>query len=115
MLIDILKSKIHKAIVTDKNLNYEGSITIDKFLLEKAGIYEGEKVYVYNVNNGIRFETYVISGKKNSGQVCINGAAARLAEIGDIIIIVAYCLIEDKDVKKHNPKIVKIKGKNKIE
>ncbi len=114
MLIEILKSKIHRAVVTDKNINYEGSITIDSILLEKAGIYEGEKVHIYNVNNGLRFETYVIKGKKNSGEVCVNGAAARLAEKGDIIIIASYGFIDEKDVKKHKPKIIKIKNNNKI-
>jgi len=114
MLIEILKSKIHRAVVTDKNINYEGSITVDGILLEKAGIYEGEKVHVYNVNNGVRFETYVIKGKKNSGEICINGAAARLAEKNDIIIIASYGFIDEKDINKHKPKIVKIKDKNKI-
>jgi aspartate 1-decarboxylase len=114
MLIEVLKSKIHRATVTDKNINYEGSITVDEILLQKAGIYEGEKVHIYNINNGIRFETYVIKGKKNSGEICINGAAARLAEIGDIIIIASYGLIDEKDIKKFKPKIVKIKNlKNK--
>jgi len=112
MFIEILKSKIHRAVVTDKNINYDGSITIDEFLLEKAGIYEGEKVHIYNINNGLRFETYVIKGKKNSGEICINGAAARLAEKGDIIIIAAYGFVDYKDVKKHKPQIVKIKNKN---
>lgn len=114
MLIEVLKSKIHRAVVTEKNINYEGSITIDGLLLEKAGIYEGEKVHVYNINNGVRFETYVIKGKKYSGEVCLNGAAARLAEKGDIIIIAAYGLIDEENIKKHRPKIVKIRGKNKI-
>ncbi|MCX7698401.1 MAG: aspartate 1-decarboxylase [Candidatus Goldbacteria bacterium] len=114
MLIEILKSKIHRAVITDKNINYEGSITIDSALLEKAGIYEGEKAYIYNINNGARFETYVIKGKKNSGVICLNGAAARLAEIGDIIIIVTYGLIDEKEVKNYKPRIVQIIGKNKI-
>jgi aspartate 1-decarboxylase len=112
VLIEILKSKIHRAVVTNKNINYDGSITIDGILLEKAGIYEGEKVHVYNINNGSRFETYVIKGKKNSGEICINGAAARLAEKGDIIIIAAYGFIDEKDIKKYKPKIIKIKNKN---
>jgi aspartate 1-decarboxylase len=114
MLIEILKSKIHKAVITDKNIKYEGSITIDSVLLEKAGIYEWEKVQIYNINNGARFETYVIKGKKNSGEVCLNGAAARLGEKDDRIIIATYALIDEKEIKKYKPKIIKIKGKNKI-
>lgn len=114
MLIEILKSKIHNAVITNKNINYEGSITIDSTLLEKAGIYEGEKVQIYNINNGKRFETYVIKGKKKSGEICLNGAAARLGEKDDRIIIAAYAFIDEKEIKNHKPKIIKIKGKNKI-
>lgn len=114
MLIEVLKSKIHRAVITDKNINYDGSITIDAALLEKSGINEGEKVYIYNINNGVRFETYVIKGKKNSGEICLNGAAARLAEKGDIIIIAAFGIIDEKEINKHKPKIIRIKGENKI-
>jgi aspartate 1-decarboxylase len=114
MLVEILKSKIHRATVTDKNLEYEGSITIDEALMNAAGICENEKVHVLNINNGSRFETYVICGKKGSGAVCINGAAARLAERGDKVIIVSYGFVDSKETAKVKPKVVKVNEKNKI-
>jgi len=95
--ITVLKSKIHKATVTDANLNYEGSITIDRDLIEAAQLRVGEKVQIVNNNNGERFETYVIEGKRGSGTICLNGAAARKVQIGDIIIIIAYTMIEVED------------------
>jgi aspartate 1-decarboxylase len=113
MLVEVLKSKIHRATVTDKNLEYEGSITIDEGLMNAAGICENEKVHVLNLNNGSRFETYVIKGKKGSGAVCINGAAARLAEKGDRVIIVSYGFVDSSETSKMKPKIVKVDANNK--
>jgi aspartate 1-decarboxylase len=114
MLVELLKSKIHRATVTDKNLEYEGSITVDAGLMAAAGISEYEKVHVLNLNNGSRFETYVIRGKKGSGDICVNGAAARLAEKGDKVIIVSYGFIDSSETAKIKPRIVKVDGKNEI-
>ena len=108
----MLKSKIHRASVTDANLNYVGSITIDEELMKASGIYENERVEVLNVNNGERFATYAIKGSK--GQICLNGAAARKAQIGDIIIIVAYGIIDEKSASDFKPKIVQVNTKNEI-
>jgi aspartate 1-decarboxylase len=113
MLVEMMKSKIHRARVTDKHLEYEGSITIDETLMEKADISENEKVHVLNLNNGERFETYVIKGKKNSGSICINGAAARLAEKNDIVIIVSYGQIDSKERGEFKPRIVKVNANNR--
>src|SRR3954465_11906032 len=112
MLRDVLKSKIHRATVTDANLNYNGSITIDPILLKLADIQEYEKVYVVNLNNGERFETYAIVGIPESGQICMNGAAARLVQIGDMVIIMTFAMMEAKELANHIPKIVKVDGKN---
>ena len=110
-----LKSKIHNCIVTDKKLNYEGSLTIDERLLEAADICEFEKVEVYNVSNGYRFSTYIIKGEKNSGIICVNGAACRLCEIGDKLIVVSYTILDENEIKYFKPKIVCIKSEdNKI-
>ena len=112
MLREILKSKIHRATITDANLNYNGSITIDPVLLKLADIHEFEKVHIVNVNNGQRFETYAIAGKPESGEICVNGAAARLVHVGDVIIIMTFAHMDAKEVEVHNPKIVKVDGKN---
>ncbi len=114
MQIEILKSKIHRATVTDADLNYVGSITIDEELMQKAGLVEFEKVDVLNNNNGERLTTYVIKGKANSGIICLNGAAARKCQKGDIVIIVSYARIDIKDAKNHKPQIVLVDEKNKI-
>ena len=114
MLVEMLKSKIHRARVTEKRLDYEGSITIDSILMEGADIAENEKVHVLNLNNGARFETYVIIGRKNSGQICLNGAAARLAEKDDIVIIVSYAQMDASERSGFKPKIVKVNSSNKI-
>ncbi|MEI7542966.1 MAG: aspartate 1-decarboxylase [bacterium] len=114
MLVEMLKSKIHRATLTDKHLEYEGSITIDETLMLAADICENEKVHVLNINNGLRFETYVIKGKKNSGSICVNGAAARLAEKNDVIIIASYGLIEADKRTAFKPTIVKVNASNKI-
>ncbi len=112
MLRDILKSKIHRATVTDANLNYNGSITIDPILLKAADILEFEKVSVVNLNNGQRFDTYAIAGKPESGEICINGAAARLVHIGDMVIIMTYALFDSKELAQHKPRIIHVNSKN---
>ena len=99
MLLHIHKSKIHRATVTEANLNYVGSITIDEDLMDAAQLYEGEKVQIVNNNNGERIETYVIKGERGSGMICLNGAAARKAEVGDIVIIISYALMTPEEAK----------------
>ncbi len=110
----IYKSKIHRATVTDANLKYAGSITIDAKLLEAANILPGEKVQVVNINNGSRIETYVIEGKPKSGIICLNGAAARWAHPKDKVIIISYCLLGEDEIKKHRPRAVLVDDKNRI-
>ncbi|BFM08924.1 aspartate 1-decarboxylase [Halioxenophilus aromaticivorans] len=112
MLIEVLKAKIHRASVTDANLNYVGSITIDSKLLDASGIREHEKVQVVNITNGQRFETYVIVGKAGSGEICLNGACARLAEIDDKIIIIAYCQLDNDEYEQHQPAVVFVDDNN---
>ncbi|MGM0507941.1 MAG: aspartate 1-decarboxylase [Fusobacteriota bacterium] len=109
------KSKIHRAQVTEANLNYVGSITIDGKLMEEAGILPNEQVQVVNNNNGERFETYVIEGKRDSGIICLNGAAARLAHPGDVVIIISYGYFTDDQANKLKPKAVMMKKGNKID
>jgi aspartate 1-decarboxylase len=110
----MLKSKIHRARVTDANINYEGSITIDRRLMAAADIVPYEQVQVLNVNNGARFSTYAIEGKAGSGEICLNGAAARLAVRGDIVIILTYTSIPEEQVKGYRPNIVHVNEKNEI-
>ena len=98
MKIELLKSKIHRATVTDANLDYIGSITLDETLMNAAGLHEYEKVHILNISNGSRLETYVIKGGADSGEVCINGAAAHLVHKGDLVIIVSYCQIKQKNI-----------------
>lgn len=114
MLINMFKSKIHRATVTEANLNYVGSITIDKTLLEASNILPGEKVQIVNNFNGARLETYVIEGEANSGVICLNGAAARLVQPGDNIIIIAYCWVTAEEAKSLKPNIVFVNDKNQI-
>lgn len=114
MLKIMLKSKIHLATVTETNIYYEGSITIDKELMEKADLLPYEQVEIYNVNNGLRFTTYVIEGKKGSRTVCLNGAAARLASTGDRIIIASYAILNENDAKKVSPVIVSLNERNEV-
>ncbi len=114
MLREMCKAKIHSATVTKADLNYTGSITIDKSLLEELDILHYERVQVLNINNGARMETYVIEGEPGSGIICLNGAAARWAVPGDKIIIIAYCLIDDAQARSWKPKIVLLDEKNKI-
>lgn len=106
MQLTMFKSKIHCATVTEANLNYVGSITIDEALLEAAGILVGEKVQIVNNNNGERLETYTIRGERNSGVVCLNGAAARKCEVGDIVIIIAYAQMSPEEAKTFEPTVV---------
>ena len=109
-MIAMLKSKIHRARVTDANLDYEGSITIDRKLMEAAGILHYEQVHVLDINNGARFTTYAIEGEK--GEICLNGAAARLAVKGDLVIILTYRDISDEEAANHHPRIVHVNEKN---
>jgi aspartate 1-decarboxylase len=114
MLISIMRSKIHRATVTETHLEYEGSITIDEKLLEESGLYKHEKVQVVNLNNGSRLETYIIKGKKNSGIICLNGPAARKALPGDKVIIISYALIDEKQANSFKSVIIKVDDNNKI-
>jgi aspartate 1-decarboxylase len=106
MLIEIMKSKIHRVTVTQANLNYIGSITIDRRLMEAAGIMEGERVYIVNNNNGERFDTYVIPGEPGSGVICLNGAAARKVQPGDVVIIMAYAQMTPEEARSFKPRVV---------
>jgi aspartate 1-decarboxylase len=106
MLIEVLKSKIHRVTVTGADLNYIGSITIDEDLMDAAGIIENEKVHVLNLNNGERFETYVIKGKRSSGDLCLNGAAARKVLPGDILLIMSYAFMDSNEARSFRPVII---------
>ncbi|KKX48227.1 MULTISPECIES: aspartate 1-decarboxylase [Sphingobacterium] len=106
MFIEVMKSKIHRVRVTQAELNYVGSITIDEDLMDAANIIANEKVQIVNNNNGARLETYVIPGKRASGTICLNGAAARLVQVGDIVIIISYAQMEMEQAKKHIPSLV---------
>jgi aspartate 1-decarboxylase len=114
MTLELLKSKIHRATVTDSDLNYEGSVTIDRDLMDAAGLLLHEKVQILDVNNGARFETYVIEGARGKGDICLNGAAARLVHKGDIVIIVAYAQMSPEEAKVWAPTVVRVDGKNRI-
>lgn len=114
MNIEILKSKIHRATVTEANLHYVGSITVDEALMEAANLIENEKVQVLNVNNGERLETYVIKGAKGSGVICLNGAAARKAAVGDIVIILSYASMDFEEAKTFKPAIVFPDAENRL-
>lgn len=115
MLRTVYKSKIHRATVTQTKLDYEGSITIDEELMEAADILPGERLEVFNLNNGERFSTYAIKGERSSGTICVNGAAARLAEIGDKVIIISYVLVDGKEAKTLRPKVILVNDKNRLE
>jgi aspartate 1-decarboxylase len=114
MLIEILKSKIHRARVTASNIDYEGSLTIDAELMEEADIREYERILVGNITNGERFETYTIRGEPGSGSICLNGAAARLGEVGDILIILAFARMDEAEAKHFHPRIIVLDQANKI-
>ncbi len=112
MYRQIMKSKIHRATVTEANLNYVGSITIDQDLMELADLYPNEKVQIVNNNNGARLETYVIPGPRRSGTICLNGAAARMVQPGDIVIIISYALVDNEQAKTWEPRVVFVDDKN---
>lgn len=114
MNLSMLKSKIHRATVTEAKLNYVGSITIDSKLMKEANIIEYEKIQVVNINNGSRIETYVIAGENGSGVICLNGAAARYAQAGDKVILMTYCEMEEEEAKLHKPIVVFVKEDNSI-
>ena len=114
MQIEILKSKVHRAVITEANLNYVGSLTLDEDLMDAANMIENEKVQIVNVNNGTRIETYLIKGKRGSGVCCLNGPAARQGAVGDIVIIISYAIMDFEEAKKHKPSIVFPKEGNKL-
>ncbi|WP_132776845.1 aspartate 1-decarboxylase [Sphingobacterium alimentarium] len=114
MMIEVMKSKIHRARVTQAELNYVGSITIDEDLMDEADIIANEKVQIVNNNNGARLETYVIPGKRGTGTICLNGAAARLVQVGDIVIIISYGLMDREEARAHKPKLVFPDDNNRI-
>ena len=114
MQIEVFKSKIHRATVTEANLNYVGSITIAEDLIEAANIIENEKVQIVNINNGERLETYVIKGERGSGIICLNGPAARKVALGDIIIIISYCSLTIDEAKRHIPTTIHVDTNNRI-
>ncbi len=114
MLRTLYKSKIHRATVTQAELNYEGSITVDVELMEAADILAGERLEVFNLNNGERFSTYAIEGERKSGIICVNGAAARLAQVGDKVIIISYVLLSDEEVKGRKSKVILVDERNRL-
>ena len=114
MQIEILKSKVHRAVITEANLNYVGSLTLDEDLMDAANMIENEKVQIVNVNNGTRIETYLIKGKRGSGVCCLNGPAARQGAVGDIVIVISYAIMDFEEAKKHKPFIVFPKEGNKL-
>lgn len=113
MFVNMFKSKIHRATVTEANLNYMGSITIDEALMETADILPNEKVQVVNNSNGARFETYVIKGPRDSGVICLNGAAARLVSPGDTVIIISYAIMDREEASSYKPLVVVVDGRNR--
>lgn len=110
----MMNGKIHRATVTEANLNYVGSITIDEDIIDAVGMAANEKVQIVNNNNGARLETYIIPGKRGSGVICLNGAAARLVQVGDTVIIISYALVPDEKVKTHQPKVAIMDENNQI-
>ncbi|MED3571890.1 aspartate 1-decarboxylase [Cytobacillus praedii] len=114
MFRTMMNGKIHRAVVTEANLNYVGSITIDTDILDAVGMVPNEKVQIVNNNNGARFETYIIPGERGSGVICVNGAAARLVQEGDIVIIISYAMIAEENISNHEPKVAIMDEKNRI-
>ena len=114
MTIEMLQAKIHRATITDANLDYIGSVTIDPVLLEASGLLVGQRVEIVNINNGERFATYIIKGEQGSGDMCINGAAARKVQVGDLIIVIAYATYSQEELKEYKPKVVMVDKKNKV-
>ncbi|MCE5043498.1 aspartate 1-decarboxylase [Staphylococcus chromogenes] len=115
MIRTMMNSKIHRARVTESSLNYVGSITIDQDILDAVDILPNEKVAIVNNNNGARFETYVIAGKRGGGQICLNGAASRLVEVGDVVIIMTYVQLDENELLTHSPKVAVMNENNEIE
>ena len=114
MELSMLKCKIHRAVITQAELNYMGSVTIDEDLMDAAGLFEYERVHIVNVNSGSRIETYVIAGERGSGMICLNGAAARSGQKGDHVIIMAYASMSPQEAKEHQPQVVFVDDSNKI-
>lgn len=114
MLITMMKSKVHRATVTEANLNYQGSLTLDRDLMDAAQMFEYEQVHVLNINTGDRFVTYIIEGERGSGTICLNGAAARLGQPGDLIIALTYAQMDAEEAKSHRPIMVHVDGNNQI-
>ncbi len=114
MLLTMFKGKLHRAVVTQAEINYVGSVTIDSELLTQSGILPGERVQIVNLNNGERFETYTICGEEGSGVICINGAAARLVQVGDRVIIIAYALMDQEEARTFQPKVLVLDEHNRI-
>lgn len=114
MFRTMMKSKLHRATVTEANLNYVGSVTIDEDLMDLVDIYENEKVQIVNNNNGARFETYVIPGQRGSGVICLNGAAARLVQPGDKVIIISYAMMTNEEAKRHKPIVAVLGDENQV-
>jgi aspartate 1-decarboxylase len=115
MFREFLKAKIHRATITESNLHYTGSLTIDEELMEKAGIAPNERIHVFNINTGSRFETYALPGEKGGRKIGLNGAAARMGEIGDLIIIVSYCYLSEDEIPGHKSRVVVLGEDNRIE
>ena len=113
MLRNLLKSKIHRATITDSNIHYQGSMTIDLNLMEAADILPFEQINIYNISNGERFETYAVEGRRGSGEICLNGAAARKGVVGDLIIIATYATLNEQELKNFQPKIVQVDAQNR--
>ena len=114
MDIEVLKSKVHRAVITEANLQYVGSLTLDEDLMDAANLIENEKVQIVNVNNGSRIETYIIKGKRGSGTVCLNGPAARQGAVGDVVIVISYATMDFEEAKKFKPSLVFPKEGNKL-
>ena len=114
MFIEMLKGKIHRATITEANLDYIGSLTLDEDLMDAAGLKEYEKIQVLDITNGNRIDTYIICGKRGSGKVCINGAAAHLIHKDDLVIIVSYCQLDETEAQNHSPQIIHVNSENKV-
>ena len=114
MLVSMLRAKLHQARVTGADLDYVGSITIDSALLEQVGMRPYERVLIADIENGARFETYVFVGEEDSGTICLNGPAARLGQVGDLVIIISYCQLEFEEAKKYQPRVVYVDEENRI-
>lgn len=114
MLVEVLKSKLHRVRVTQAELHYVGSITIDEDLLDAADMIAGQRVQIVNINNGERFETYIIKGERGSGQICLNGPAARKVQLGDVLIVIAYAMLEWEEAKNFQPRLVFPDGDNRL-